>query len=123
MAVVRIPPDGAAKRFKASQENLVAEKQQLMERTSNPRDKIKIADAIKSLKEHDGWKVIQMWYTTKWSFKSIMDAFRAGKEDEYKNMMIQRELLEMIESQMDTWIDAGQKARDLLAEQEKASKH
>jgi len=123
MAVIKIPPDGAAKRFKASQENLMAEKQTMMHSSgSNPRDKIKVADAMKSLREHDGWKMLEMWYTTKWSFRNIMHTYRNGGEEEYKTMMIQRELFEYIEDQMDTWIKAGQDARKLLDEQEKATK-
>ena len=122
MGTVRIPPDGAARRFKASQENLMAEKRTLMEATgTNPRDKIKVADAMKALRDSDGWKMLEMWYTTKWSFRNIMAVYRGGKEDEYKTMMIQRELLEMIENQMDTWIEAGQRAREQLADEEKQS--
>ena len=123
MAVIKIPPDGAAKRFKASQENLMAEKKTLIESTGgNPRDKIKVADAMKTLRESDGWKMLEMWYTSKWSFRNIMQTYRGGKQEEYNAMMIQRELLEMIEDQMDIWIDAGQKAREQLAEQERAGK-
>ena len=120
MAVIKIPPDGAAKRFKASQQNLMAEKKTLMETSgSNPRDKIKVADAMRTLRDTDGWKMIEMWYTSKWSFRNIMQIYRGGNEKEYSAMMIQRELIEMIEDQMDSWIEAGQKARDQLAEQDR----
>jgi len=124
MAVIKIPPDGAAKRFKASQENLMAEKKVMLESSgNNPRDKIKVADAMKALRETDGWKMLEMWYTTRWSFRNIMQVYRGGNDKEYSAMMIQRELLEMIEDQMDTWIESGAKAREQLAEQERASKH
>ena len=123
MAVVRIPPDGAALRFKAQQENLNAEKQKLVEKVRDPKSKIKVMNAIKSLKEHDGWKIVEMWYTNKWSFRNIMNEFRGGKEEEYKNMMIQRETLEILEEQLNAWIRAGEKAQQDLTEEEKQSKH
>ena len=123
MSTVRIPPDGAALRFKAQQENLNAEKQKLVEKVRDPKSKIKVMNAIKSLKEHDGWKIVEMWYTNKWSFRNIMNEFRGGKEEEYKNMMIQRETLEILEEQLNAWIRAGEKAQQDLTEEEKQSKH
>ena len=124
MTVVKLPPDGAARRFQAQQENLMAEKRTLMEKgEGNPRDKIRVADAMKSLREHDGWKMLEMWYTTRWSFRNIMQVYRGGDEKQSNTMMIQRELFELIEDTMSQWIEAGDKARIKLAEAEKVSKH
>jgi hypothetical protein len=52
MTVVKIPPDGAAKRHRASQENAIAHKDQLVIRGRNLKTKINLANSIRSLKEH-----------------------------------------------------------------------
>ena len=124
MTIVSLPPDGATKRFKASQENAIAQQQVLTEGAKDSRKKIEIANAIKSLKEHGGWKIIELWYTTKWSFRNIMNEFRNNKDAEaYKQMMVQRETIEMLEERMNRWIQEGEQAVKQLELEEKSKSH
>ena len=119
MSVVQIPPDGAKKRFTASQENTMATKEQMVVRGKDLRRKIDLGNHARSLKEHPGWKALEMWYTTKWDFKNIMNEFRNGKPEVYKDMMVQRETLTMIEEILNTWINNGDTAQKELAEEER----
>ena len=57
MTVV-IPADGAKKRFTAAKENELANKQQMVARGKDLRGKIDKATALKSLREHPGWKIM-----------------------------------------------------------------
>ena len=84
------------------------------------RRKIELGNHAKSLKEHPGWKALEMWYTTKWSFQNIMNEFRNGTPEKYKDMMIQRETLTMVEEILNTWIKAGDTAQEELAQEEKS---
>lgn len=120
MAVVKIPPDGAKKRYMASQENELANKQQMVVRHKNLREKITRGDAMKSLKEHLGWQQIVTWYTGKWSFELIMNSFR-NEPEKCKEMMYQREALTMMEKQIQMWIENGDQARKELAEEERSN--
>ena len=117
--VVRIPPDGAKKRFDASNENRMASKDQMVVRGKDLRKKIDLGTSAKSLREHPGWKALEMWYTTKWSFANIMNEFRNGDEAKYKDMMIQRETLTMVEEILNSWIKAGDQAQSELSEEER----
>ena len=116
---VLIKPDGAAKRFAAAKENVMASKEEMVVRTKNLRAKIDLSNHAKSLKEHPGWKALEVWYSTKWSFQNIMNEFRNGKPEVYKDMMIQRETLTMVEEILNTWIRNGEAAQSELAEEER----
>ena len=120
MAVVQIPPDGAAKRFTAAKENLMASKEEMVVRTKDRRAKIDLANHMKALKEHMGWKALEKWYTTKWSFPNIMNVFRGGDEQAHRDMMVQREAFTMMETIIETWIKNGDTAQHELAEEERA---
>ena len=121
MSDVVIAPDGAKKRFLASQENIAAQKQEMVVRGKDLRKKIKKAEDIKSLKEHIGWKMIQEWYTGKWAYELIMNAFR-NEPEKCKEMMYQREALTMMENQIEAWVNAGEQARKELIEEEERNK-
>ena len=116
---VLIKPDGAAKRFAAAKENVIATKEQMVIRSKNLRVKIDLANNIKSLKEHPGWKALEIWYTNKWSFPNIMNVFRGGDEQAHRDMMVQREAFTMMETIMDTWIKNGDTAQNELAEEDR----
>ena len=116
---VLIKPDGAAKRFAAAKENVMASKEEMVVRSKNLRAKIELANITKSLKEHPGWKALEVWYTNKWSFKNIMNVFRSGDEKAHRDMMTQREALTMIEDILETWIRNGDTAQHELAEEER----
>jgi len=118
MSVVQIPPDGAKKRFVAGQENAMATKQEMVVRTKDNRRKIDLGNHAKSLKEHPGWKALEVWYTTKWSFQNIMNEFRNGKPEVYKDMMVQRETITMIEEILNLWIKNGEQAQEELAKED-----
>jgi hypothetical protein len=45
-----------------------------------------------------------------------------GKEEIYKDMMIQRETLTMVEEILNSWIKNGENAQNELAKEEKVSK-
>ena len=119
---VLIKPDGAAKRFAAAKENVMASKEEMVVRSKNLRAKIDLGNHAKSLKEHPGWKALEVWYSTKWSFQNIMNEFRNGKPEVYKDMMIQRETLTMVEEILNTWAKAGDQAQEELAAEERSSK-
>ena len=98
----------------------MATKEQMVIRSKNLRSKIDLGNHAKSLKEHPGWKALEVWYTTKWDFKNIMNAYRNGKPQEHETMMVQRETLTMIEEILNTWIRNGDTAQHELAEEERA---
>lgn len=117
MTVV-IPSDGAKKRFNASKENELARKQQMVAKGKDLRKKIDMGEVIKALKEHPGWKLIEVWYTGKWSYDRIMDARRTNRE-KCDEMMLQREALTLMEQRINQWIKEGDQARAELNEQER----
>jgi hypothetical protein len=95
----------------------------LVVRGTDLRKKIEIANCLKALWEHPGWKLVTAFYTKKWDFTAIMNEFRHGKDPEsYKHMMIQREALSIIEDWMRNRVHDGEAAQAELGELEKQHK-
>lgn len=125
MTVVKIPDDGASKRFKASQENAMMEKTPLVEKKHNLieslRKKLQAGEALDAMSQSNGWGIVKEWCNTTWSFELIMNEMQNNKTDpeHYKTMMIQRQAIESLFKFVARGIQVGKEARLQLAEEEK----
>lgn len=126
MTVTQIPADGASKRFKAAQENAMAEKVQLVEKTApshtdNLRRKVEYGENYQAMVESKGWIQLTQDLNTRYSFDNIMIAFKNKTDQEtYKEMMIQRQAIETMIKNVRRYIEEGKLARNQLAQEEKS---
>lgn len=125
MTIIQLPPDGAEKRFRAAQENAMADKTELVEKSYNRIDslkkKVQAGDVLKSFKAHPGFTIMHNYCESTWAFKLIMNEMKNNKTDPeaYKQMMVQRDAIETLFNWIDRGIQLGDEARKQLAEEEK----
>lgn len=123
MSVVSLPPDGASRKFKASQDNNVASKQQLVEKErlsieESLRKKVELGNMMAALRESNAGKTLLAYCNDNWSFTKIMNEFEHNNKG-HEKLLYQRQAIESLWFWIDTCVNRGNEARKQLADMEK----
>ena len=116
----------SAETIKASQENAMVNKAELVERDYSKVDslkkKVQAGEVLKGFKAHPGFVIMHNYCEGQWAFSKIMNEMKNNKEnpEAYKQLMVQRDAIENLFNWIDLGIARGDEARKLLAEEDKA---